>query len=158
MAFESGHIDWLALQNYFGGGNPIGLNEYYRGALVPNVAGNAGVPTGGTIAASHFRGSTNVSNTIAKSGNATASRFQAEPAPGSASMTTNTVTISGSGLSSVTWSLVSGATMTLNQSGLNASWTTSVPKNTEKSAVYRATGNHGLWIDVSVTCTYTTDA
>lgn len=159
MAFESGQIAWSALQSYFGGSNPIGLNEYYRGALVPNVAGNSGVPTSGTIAASHFRGSTNVSNTITKSGNATGSRFQAEPAPATASVSTNTVTIGGSGVSSCTWAFISGTAMTISApgNGLNASWSATLSKNTTRSAIYRATGSNGLTIDVSVDLSYTTD-
>jgi hypothetical protein len=57
----SGTITLLNLQTEFGGTNPIGLNEYYRGGgLVPNVPANANVPTSGAISLSNFYGATAV--------------------------------------------------------------------------------------------------
>ena len=58
MALQtSGAISLLNLQTEFGGANPIGLNEYYRGgAYVPNTAQNSAVPTSGAIALSNFYG------------------------------------------------------------------------------------------------------
>ena len=58
MALQtSGAISLLNLQTEFGGANPIGLNEYYRGgAYVPNTTQNSAVPTGGAIALSNFYG------------------------------------------------------------------------------------------------------
>lgn len=51
----SGPISLLDLQNEFGGGNPIGLNEYYRnGGLVG--PSNTNVPTSGAISLSQFYG------------------------------------------------------------------------------------------------------
>jgi hypothetical protein len=60
MALQtSGAISLLNLQTEFGGANPIGLNEYYRGgAYVPNISQNNNVPTGGSIALSNFYGAT----------------------------------------------------------------------------------------------------
>lgn len=54
----SGVISLLSLQNEFGGSNPIGLNEYYRGGtyVINGLAQNASIPTSGTIALSNFYG------------------------------------------------------------------------------------------------------
>lgn len=63
----SGPISLLDIQNEFGGSNPIGINEYYQGGLVPS---GQGVPSSGTISFSNFYGKSNVilvtapSNTI----------------------------------------------------------------------------------------------
>ena len=55
----SGVISLLDLQNEFGGSNPIGLNEYYRGGgLVPNISQNASIPTSGAISVSNFYNAT----------------------------------------------------------------------------------------------------
>lgn len=60
---SSGTITLLDLQNEFGGSNPIGLSEYYRGgAYVPNTSTNSGVPTSGTISLSDFYGAAALSN------------------------------------------------------------------------------------------------
>ena len=54
---SSGAISWSMIQTEFGGSNPINISEYYRGgALVPNTAANAAVPTAGAIKASDFYG------------------------------------------------------------------------------------------------------
>ena len=48
-------ISLLDIQNEFGGANPIGVDEYYRGGLyVPNTTGNANIPTSGTISFDKF--------------------------------------------------------------------------------------------------------
>lgn len=44
----SGAISWSQIQTEFGGSNPININEYYGVAT--------GIPTSGTISASHFHG------------------------------------------------------------------------------------------------------
>ena len=49
------------IQREFGGSNPIGLSEYYRGSptgYVPNSPSTATIPTSGTISASNFYGTT----------------------------------------------------------------------------------------------------
>lgn len=62
---SSGTISFTNLQTEFGGSNPIGINEYYRGGgLVPNSSSNTNVPTSGTISLSNFYGAQN-RNTIA---------------------------------------------------------------------------------------------
>jgi hypothetical protein len=54
----SGTITLAQIQTEFGGTNPIGLNEYYRGGIfvVNGLAQNASVPTSGTISLSNFYG------------------------------------------------------------------------------------------------------
>lgn len=53
----SGTVTLAMLQTEFGGANPIGLNEYYRGGTyVPNTGTNAAVPTSGAISLSNFYG------------------------------------------------------------------------------------------------------
>ena len=57
----SGTITLAQIQTEFGGSNPIGLSEYYRGGgLVPNTAANASIPTSGIIRLSNFYGGSNV--------------------------------------------------------------------------------------------------
>tara|TARA_B100001093_G_C26765541_1_gene987723 strand:- start:698 stop:1495 length:798 start_codon:yes stop_codon:yes gene_type:complete len=61
MALPSSGVLTLAdIQTEFGGTNPIGLSEYYRGGgLVPNTTGNAGIPTSGVISVTDFYGAAN---------------------------------------------------------------------------------------------------
>lgn len=52
---SSGTITFSQLQTEFGGANPIGINEYYKGGTyVPNISANASVPTSGAISMSNF--------------------------------------------------------------------------------------------------------
>lgn len=54
---SSGAISLNDIQNEFGGANPIGLNEYYRGgSYVPNITANNSIPTSGAISLSNFYG------------------------------------------------------------------------------------------------------
>jgi hypothetical protein len=54
----SGTITLAQIQTEFGGTNPIGLNEYYRGGIfvVNGLAQNAAIPTSGAISVSNFYG------------------------------------------------------------------------------------------------------
>jgi hypothetical protein len=63
---SSGPISLLTIQNEFGGGAPIGLNEYYRnGALVTGNDYAPNVPTSGQITLSSFYGAKkNTFNTV----------------------------------------------------------------------------------------------
>jgi hypothetical protein len=104
---SSGAISLLAIQNEFGGANPISISEYYKGgANVPNTTTNASVPTSGAISFNDFHGASDVpplSGT--KSGNAFGTRSTGGEA------VTNSVTITPSGgVSPYTyaWSMVSG--------------------------------------------------
>jgi hypothetical protein len=57
---SSGVLTLNDIQTEFGGTNPIDLSEYYRGGgLVPDTAGNAGIPTSGVISVTDFYGSAN---------------------------------------------------------------------------------------------------
>lgn len=58
MALQtSGAISMSNIQSEFGGGNPISINNYYRGgARVPNSSVNSSIPTSGTISLSNFYG------------------------------------------------------------------------------------------------------
>lgn len=54
---SSGPLAFTNIQTEFGGTNPIGLNEYYRGGpYVPSGPSTATIPTAGTIAANNFYG------------------------------------------------------------------------------------------------------
>lgn len=56
---SSGPLAFTAIQTEFGGTEPIGLNEYYRGGpFVPDSPPTANIPTSGTIAVSNFYGTT----------------------------------------------------------------------------------------------------
>ena len=53
----SGPLAFTAIQTEFGGTEPIGLNEYYRGGgLVPVSPATVNIPSSGTIAANNFYG------------------------------------------------------------------------------------------------------
>ena len=57
---SSGVLTLNDIQTEFGGTNPIDLSEYYRGGgLVPDTAGNAGIPTSGVISVTDFYGAAN---------------------------------------------------------------------------------------------------
>jgi len=61
MALQStGAISLNDVQTEFGGSNPIGINEYYRGGSnVPDTPANSSIPTSGTIAMDDFYGGDN---------------------------------------------------------------------------------------------------
>jgi hypothetical protein len=53
----SGPLAFTNIQTEFGGTNPIGLNEYYRGGpFVPVSSSTTTIPSSGTIAANNFYG------------------------------------------------------------------------------------------------------
>ena len=57
---NSGSLALSQIQSEFGGSNPIGLNEYYRGgANVPSHANTSGIPSSGTISVNQFYGKSN---------------------------------------------------------------------------------------------------
>lgn len=58
MALQStGAISLNDVQTEFGGSNPIGIDEYYRGGSnVPDTPANSSIPTSGTIAMDDFYG------------------------------------------------------------------------------------------------------
>lgn len=156
MAFESGSIAWSALQSTFGGANPIYLSEYYRGGgLVPNVSQNNGVPTAGTISAANFRGSTAATLTLSPNP-ANRNDFVPEPAPSTRSMSIG-CSASGAGLSSGTWTRLSGSTSPASASTLSVTFSATVGKNSEVTAQYRFDGNNGLSATVNVSLMYSTD-
>lgn len=54
---SSGPLAFTNIQTEFGGTNPIGLNEYYRGGpFVPVSSNTTTIPSSGTIAANNFYG------------------------------------------------------------------------------------------------------
>jgi hypothetical protein len=56
----SGPLAFTNIQTEFGGTNPIGLNEYYRGGpFVPVSSTTTTIPSSGTIAANNFYGTAN---------------------------------------------------------------------------------------------------
>lgn len=60
MALQSsGTIDLTDIQTEFGGTNPIGLSEYYRGGA-NTTSNNSNVPTSGAISLSDFYGGTSL--------------------------------------------------------------------------------------------------
>ena len=57
---SSGALSLSQIQSEFGGSNPIGLNEYYRGgANVPSHGNTTGIPSSGTISVNQFYGKSN---------------------------------------------------------------------------------------------------
>lgn len=86
--------------------------------------------------------------------------FVAEPAPNTRAMQSST-TLSGTGLTSATWAQISGSTditVTPGTNGMSAVFdSTQIKSSGGMDAVFRATGNHGLVVDVSVHHRYDTD-
>ena len=61
---SSGTLTLNDIQGEFGGSNPIGLNEYYRGgSLVPNHSNTSSIPTSCTIDVQDFHGTSSASPT-----------------------------------------------------------------------------------------------
>ena len=101
MALQgSGTITLAQIQSEFGGANPIGLNEYYRGgSYVPNTSANNGIPTSGTIDMADFYNGTalaadnNISFTMQNyttgSGKLTFNHYGANGSLSDGSITTN---------------------------------------------------------------------
>ncbi len=59
---SSGSLTLQSIQGEFGGSNPIGLNEYYRGGgLVPNHSNTSSIPTSGVIDVQDFYGTSSAS-------------------------------------------------------------------------------------------------
>lgn len=81
-----------------------------------------------------------------------------EPAPSSRTVSAGT-TLGGAGLTSATWVKISGGDIgiTPDTNGLTPTFSALVSKNDIVSAVFRATGNHGLTVDVPVDLSYSTD-
>lgn len=85
-----------------------------------------------------------------------------EPAPSTKTVTSSpdVITWSGGNAASVSWSLVSGDTMTVSGTS-SATFSATVSKNSSKNAIYRATVSDGTssgTVDVTVTLEYTTTA
>ncbi len=107
----SGPISVEGIQTEFGGVNPIGINEYYRGGgYVPNISQNNNIPTSGTISVGNFYNSLNrIVQTITISSNQT-------------NYVLNTAKVSGylSGLTDVTLVINSGVYISASSTGVYA--------------------------------------
>tara|TARA_B100000513_G_scaffold43820_1_gene16548 strand:+ start:1840 stop:2469 length:630 start_codon:yes stop_codon:yes gene_type:complete len=58
---NSGPLALSSIQGEFGGSNPIGLSEYYRGGpLVASIPNTSPIPSSGAIAISNFYGTSSV--------------------------------------------------------------------------------------------------
>lgn len=137
------------------------------GAYVANTGPNAGVPTAPPLSLSSFFGGSGVSAlTASKSGDASGSVFMPEPAPSSATVGSNTVTVfasGGTGSYTYTWAYLSGdagIAISGGSTGPAKSWSKSVGKNATVNAVWRCTVNDGvnsILLNVSISLTYFTD-
>lgn len=56
----SGAISFGQIQTEFGGANPIGINEYYRGGTYVSAGALSSIPTSGAISLSNFYGASAV--------------------------------------------------------------------------------------------------
>lgn len=101
-----------------------------------------------------------ISGVTASSSSPSGTQNVVEPPTGPATMTVSTgavyITWSGGSGATVSWSKVSGDTMTVSGTS-SASFSATVSKNGSKSAVYRATVSDGIssgTVDVTVTLFY----
>lgn len=153
----------------YGGSLPFRIQDYYRGGgLVPNTAGNSGVPTSGVISFFSFLGqgggSPPVGPLAVLASDASRFVFTPEPAPVTRSVTANgsVLATGGTGSYTCTWSHVSGdaGIPTPAANVFNPSFTATVNKNSNRTAVKRCTVNDGVstvFADMTVTLDYTSD-
>lgn len=138
------------------------------GGITPNTAPNAAVPQAAPIALTNLAGAQGSGSFAAsKSGNANGAVFRNEPAPITLTVNSNSVTVTatgGSGSYAYNWAFVSGDSgIAINggTSGASKSWSKTMSKNSETSAVWRCTVTDGVStpinIDVLVSLSYTTD-
>ena len=116
---SSGTLTFQAIQDEFGGSNPISISEYYRdGGLVPS--NNTNVPTSGTVSLSDFYGAVNqigITASAASSANLQ-TLFDAVAAGTWAAATPKIYTInSGTTMGILTAPASMGGTLTINNSG-----------------------------------------
>lgn len=150
----------------YGGSLPFRIRDYYRGgALVPNVAGNSGVPTSGPISFANFLGQGGSGGgggplTASNSG-AIGSQYVSEPAPASLTVSAdgNVSVTGGSGTYTCTWAHLSGTTSipTPAANVFSPSFSATIPKNSSRTAVKRCTVSDGLTsvsTDMTVTLEY----
>lgn len=157
------------IRQQYGGSLPFRIQDYYRGgARVPNVAGNAGVPTSGVISFANFLGQGGGGGggaLTASSSNVNGFVFQNEPAPASRTVTAdgNVFASGGTGTYTCTWAHLSGSTAipTPAANTFNPSYSATVSKNTELTAVKRCTVSDGVntpaTTDMTVRLAYSTD-
>ena len=169
MATVPANPTLLQAGSVFGAGAGITLSALRRGAgWVPNIAQNAGVPTGFPINLSQLAGATNYTNvTASKNGNATGSVFLPHSgSPANVTVVSNPSTVitpgGGNGSYSCSWSHLSGdaSISTPGANLFNVTFSASVGRNSEKSAVKRCTVSDGIssaFVDVSVSLSYSTD-
>jgi len=163
---SSGPITLAMIRQFYGGTAPDSIFEYYKGGLyVPNTAGNATVPTSGPISLFNFYGQGGSGGggggpaLVASNSGATGSRFINEPAPATTSVTASgTVFASGgSGSYTCTWAHLSGdaSIPTPGSNVFSPSFTATVSKNTDKTAVKRCTVSDGVNTPVTTDMTVT---
>lgn len=157
-----------AYQVFSPGASSGSLGDLRRapGGIVPNIAGNSGVPQSAPLSMSQLAGATNYQN-ISLGGSSSASGEVSQPsgsAPATQPVGSNTATITVSGGNpgpTVSWSHLSGdASIAVNSpSSLSTTFSATVNKNSTKSAVKRCTVSDGVSSatrDVSVNLTYST--
>lgn len=145
------------------------LSHFVRGGpYVPNVAQNANVPTGLPIHLSQLAGAVRyIPVSATKNGNATGSVFLPHSgSPANVTVVSNPSTVitpgGGNGSYSCSWSHLSGdaSISTPGANLFNVTFSASVGRNSEKSAVKRCTVSDGIssaFVDVSVSLSYSTD-
>lgn len=162
------------IRQQYGGSLPFRIQDYYRGgALVTNVAGNAGVPVSGTISLQNFLGQGPTGGggggggtpLAASNSGAMGTQFRNEPAAATLNVSANgnVFASGGSGTYTCTWAHLSGSTAipTPAANNFSPSFTATVSKNTELSAVKRCTVSDGVntpvTTDMDVRLAYNTD-
>lgn len=153
----------------YGGPLPFRIRNYFRGGgIVPDTPGNSGVPTSGAISFYSFLGqgggSPPVGPLTVTSTNASRFVFTPEPAPATRSVTANgsVLATGGTGSYSCTWAHMSGdaGIPTPAANSFSPSFTATVNKNSNRTAVKRCTVNDGVstvFADMAVTLDYSTD-
>lgn len=165
---SSGEMSLQMIAQFYGGGAPHSLSEYYRGgAYVPNTAVNNGIPTSGPISLQNFygQGGSGGGSLAASNSGAVGSQFRNEPAPASLTVSASGSVFAsgGSGSYTCTWTHVSGslAIPTPSANNFNPSYSASVAKNTAVTAVKRCTVSDGVstpvTTDMNVRLVYSTD-
>jgi hypothetical protein len=171
MALPStGPIAWGAIQSEFGGNNPIGLTEYYRGGNYVGTGdtGVTAIATSGAISADSFHGAAKAALSLSLS-LGTADGYCTNPVPnGSCTATTGTQVATGHGgtLSySYTFAYVSGDSISSHQPSSDSIYFYGTQSNggafTTKTATWRCTvwdGSTSVYTDFDVYLEFSTGA
>lgn len=139
----------------FGGGDS--LMDFHRDdTYVPALPQNANIPTVGPLSLTQFYGATRATVVVTPPNAQDITEAPPTNPPDSLTLVTNDVVVSGTDVTSATWSFVSGDTLAMDilDNGLRARWYIEVELGGSRSATWRVTTNWGASTTVDVYLEY----